>query len=55
MKQPDLVDYYSRRAREYERIYHKPERQDDLGALRRLVAERLVDRDVLEIACGTGY
>jgi demethylmenaquinone methyltransferase/2-methoxy-6-polyprenyl-1,4-benzoquinol methylase len=55
MKEPALVDYYSRRAREYERIYHKPERQEDLGALHRLVTERLADRDVLEIACGTGY
>ena len=55
MKKPDLVDYYSRRALEYERIYHKPERQEDLGNLRRLVAERLADQEVLEIACGTGY
>lgn len=55
MKEPDLVDYYARRAREYERIYHKTERQEDLRALRRLVVERLADRDVLEIACGTGY
>jgi demethylmenaquinone methyltransferase/2-methoxy-6-polyprenyl-1,4-benzoquinol methylase len=55
MAESDLVDYYSRRAREYERIYHKPERQGDLAALRRLVAELLVDQGVLEIACGTGY
>ena len=29
-----LIDYYSRRAQEYERIYHKPERQGDLIRLR---------------------
>ena len=27
-----MLDYYSRRAAEYERIYHKPERQADLRA-----------------------
>jgi demethylmenaquinone methyltransferase/2-methoxy-6-polyprenyl-1,4-benzoquinol methylase len=50
-----LLDYYSRRAREYERIYQKPERQADLRALREVVAELLRGRRVLEIACGTGY
>jgi SAM-dependent methyltransferase len=52
---PDLVDYYSRRAREYERIYDKPERQADLAALRAWVRCELAGHDVLEIACGTGY
>lgn len=55
MTQAPLVDYYSKRAREYERIYRKPERQEDLATLRRLVAERLAGQEVLEIACGTGY
>jgi demethylmenaquinone methyltransferase/2-methoxy-6-polyprenyl-1,4-benzoquinol methylase len=50
-----LLDYYARRAAEYERIYEKPERQEDLERLRALVAERLRGHDVLEIACGTGY
>jgi demethylmenaquinone methyltransferase/2-methoxy-6-polyprenyl-1,4-benzoquinol methylase len=52
---PDLVDYYRRRAGEYEAIYAKPERQADLALLRRRIPERLRDRRVLEIACGTGY
>ena len=30
----DLTAYYARRAREYERIYEKPERQDELAILR---------------------
>ena len=34
----DLKTYYARRASEYERIYIKPERQDDLATLRRYVA-----------------
>lgn len=51
----DMLDYYAKRAAEYERIYAKPERQADLKALRLFVAERLAGRHVLEVACGTGY
>ena len=53
--QPSLVEYYRRRAGEYEAIYAKPERQADLARLRSLVPERLRGRRVLELACGTGY
>lgn len=53
---PDaLAEYYARRAGEYERIYAKPERQDDLAHLRERLAVLLAGRDVLEVACGTGY
>jgi SAM-dependent methyltransferase len=51
----DLVDYYAKRANEYERIYQKPERQKDLASLQKLFQQALAGRDVLEIACGTGY
>lgn len=51
----NLKDYYARRAREYERIYDKPERQEDLARLREIMPALLEGRDVLEIACGTGY
>lgn len=47
--------YYAARAREYERIYEKPERQADLARMRMSVASRLAGRRVLEVACGTGY
>jgi demethylmenaquinone methyltransferase/2-methoxy-6-polyprenyl-1,4-benzoquinol methylase len=50
-----MVDYYARRAPEYERIYEIPERQDDLQILRTKLVELLAGRDVLEIACGTGF
>jgi SAM-dependent methyltransferase len=50
-----LVDYYRRRAQEYEAIYAKPERQADLARLRERIPARLAGRRVLEIACGTGY
>lgn len=50
-----LVDYYAMRAGEYERIYEKPERQNDLAALKKLCAQTLAGEHILEIACGTGY
>ena len=51
----ELVDYYRRRAGEYEAIYAKPERQADLKSLREHIPPRLAGRRVLEIAAGTGY
>jgi demethylmenaquinone methyltransferase/2-methoxy-6-polyprenyl-1,4-benzoquinol methylase len=51
----NLRDYYARRAHEYERIYDKPERQADLASLRESIPSLLDGRDVLEVACGTGY
>ena len=50
-----LERYYSKRAAEYERIYDKPERQHELEWLRHRVPEILRGRNVLEVACGTGY
>ena len=55
MSQETLIDYYSRRAHEYERIYHKPERQPDLIRLREHLRRVLRGHRVLELACGTGY
>ena len=51
----DLARYYAERAREYERIYDKPERQADLAWLRETLPAMFAGRRVLEIACGTGY
>jgi ubiquinone/menaquinone biosynthesis C-methylase UbiE len=50
-----LSGYYARRAREYERIYDKPERQEDLRWLRDYVQRAFAGARVFEIACGTGY
>jgi demethylmenaquinone methyltransferase/2-methoxy-6-polyprenyl-1,4-benzoquinol methylase len=47
--------YYAARAKEYERIFAKPERQADLRELERLIPASLRGRRVIEIACGTGY
>jgi ubiquinone/menaquinone biosynthesis C-methylase UbiE len=49
------VEYYARRATEYERIYEKPHRQEELAALKEWIRSAVRQRDVLEIACGTGY
>jgi len=50
-----MAGYYARRAPEYERIFHKPERQDDLRTLRAFVERTFAGKHVLELACGTGY
>lgn len=52
---PDMVEYYARRAREYEAIYHHPERQADLDQLRDRLSTIFAGLDVLDVACGTGY
>jgi len=50
-----MRDYYARRAAYYERVYHKPERQADLRAIEAWLPQCFAGRDVLEIACGTGW
>jgi ubiquinone/menaquinone biosynthesis C-methylase UbiE len=50
-----LAEYYQQRAAEYDEVYRKPERQDDLAALRRLLPPLVAGHRVLEIAAGTGY
>lgn len=54
----DMQAYYAQRAAYYERVYHKPERQDDLRAMEAWFAAPdgpFAGRRVLEIACGTGW
>jgi protein-L-isoaspartate O-methyltransferase len=50
-----LATYYEERATEYDAVYTKPERQDDLARLRELLPRLVQDARVLEIAAGTGY
>ena len=47
--------YYAQRAAVYERVYHLPERQAELRALEAWLGPRFAGRDVLEVACGTGW
>ena len=50
-----MHDYYAARAPEYDRVYLKPERQADLGEIRRWLPTLFTGKSVLEVACGTGY
>lgn len=51
----DLIKYYSERAKEYESIYAKPERQEDLQQAAQILKSLFNKKQVLEIACGTGF
>jgi len=51
----NLTIYYSIRAKEYEDIYLKPERQPGLKKIKKSLNEIFAGKDILEIACGTGY
>lgn len=50
-----MHEYYAARAPEYDRVYKKPERQNDLRAIERRLPSVLGGRSILEVACGTGY
>lgn len=54
-KTDSTLAYYARRATEYERIYSKPERQEDLKKLKSRLQELYRGHRVFELACGTGY
>jgi demethylmenaquinone methyltransferase/2-methoxy-6-polyprenyl-1,4-benzoquinol methylase len=51
----DMRAYYAQRATTYEQVYFKPERQADLRAMEAWLPTLFAGRDVLEIACGTGW
>ena len=56
MTRPDsLASYYGKRAADYDRIYEKPERQQNLATLKEILRGTFQGKKVLEIACGTGY
>jgi ubiquinone/menaquinone biosynthesis C-methylase UbiE len=50
-----MEQYYEDRAAEYETVYAKPERQNDLVYLKTWLAKAVEGRNVLEVAAGTGY
>jgi protein-L-isoaspartate O-methyltransferase len=50
-----LAEYYQQRAAEYDAIYAKPERQEELAWLRTELPGLVRGRNVLEVAAGTGY
>lgn len=50
-----MIEYYQKRAAEYELVYQKPERQAELRRLEAWARSTFRNERVLEIACGTGY
>ena len=51
----NIITYYKARAKEYEKIYAKPERQGQLLQASEILQQIFSGKNVLEIACGTGY
>ena len=50
-----LRAYYAARAREYDRVYLKPERQVDIQRLQQWLPPKFSGCRVLDVACGTGF
>ena len=50
-----MLEYYEQRHSEYETIYAKAERQNDLAWLDQELSRLIAGHQVLEVACGTGY
>lgn len=50
-----MQEYYALRAPVYDHVYAKPERQSDLDEMEKWLVETVANRNILEIACGTGY
>jgi ubiquinone/menaquinone biosynthesis C-methylase UbiE len=51
----DLKEYYRRRASTYDALYHRDERKEELNEAAKIIEEIFRGKEVLEIACGTGY
>ena len=51
----DLIQYYAKRANDYDTLYTRAERQTDLQHIGALLRTTLTNKKVLEVACGTAY
>lgn len=51
----EMHTYYAARAPYYDDVYLKPERQQDIAFLAAHLKSVFAGRQVLEVACGTGY
>ena len=50
----ELETYYAKRAKEHDKVYLKPERQEDLRLLKKELPKIVAGKKVLDIGCGTG-
>lgn len=50
-----MHEYYAARAPYYDVVYSKPERQADIAFLARYLRKKFAGKEILEVACGTGY
>ncbi|RKX25458.1 MAG: hypothetical protein DRP45_05860 [Candidatus Zixiibacteriota bacterium] len=57
MQNRELQEYYRARAPEYEQIYYRdnPQRRAEIDEQAGLLRDLVKGKDVLELACGTGY
>jgi ubiquinone/menaquinone biosynthesis C-methylase UbiE len=57
MNDDETIEYYRKRAGEYDQIYLRddPARQAELAAMYSLSSRALAGRQVLDLACGTGF
>jgi cyclopropane fatty-acyl-phospholipid synthase-like methyltransferase len=51
----DMIEYYKLRAKEYDELYARPDRQEALQKASSLLKEIVKGKEVLEITCGTAY
>src|SRR6266480_1914240 len=51
----NLQEYYHRRAPGYDSLYHRADRQEELDEAAKILQQIFFGKEVLEIACGTGY
>ncbi|TCO80610.1 demethylmenaquinone methyltransferase/2-methoxy-6-polyprenyl-1,4-benzoquinol methylase [Plasticicumulans lactativorans] len=52
---PEMQAYYAARVPYYDAVYLKPERRRDIEFLAGHLPSRFAAREVIEVACGTGY
>lgn len=53
----ELIEYYRKRAREYEDVYYwtDPHRQEEQTMMAKTIQSSLEGREVIDLACGTGW
>ena len=51
----NMHEYYATRAPYYDAVYSKPERRADIEFLCEYLPQKFGGKEILEVACGTGY